>query len=94
VQPLYEKFVAIMGEGDEAKAKEFLTSHFNEFPKKVREEIMLGFFEEALQDRAKDDSALAEFESQSVKAAQTLERTKSALEKGAKLADLKGDIKG
>ena len=88
---LYDKFLEVMGRGDEAETRVFLVEHFEEFPEDVQNEIFVSFLEEGL-ERTREEMELVEgVQKDIIKNAQVLERVKRILEDKLKVKDLMGE---
>ena len=85
---LYHQFKEIVRTGTEEQARQFLLDHINEFPKEVKDGLVLAFFEDAVHDAAAQDSAVLEFKQQGIEAMTTLERAIRILDDKIKLIDL------
>lgn len=85
---LYDEFYAILQEGDEVQARQFLTAHFAEFPQNVQDDLLAAFFEEVMETSAEEAAAINSAAEDTVAATQTLQKAKRILDDKLKAAEL------
>jgi hypothetical protein len=88
---LRSELEAVINTGDEAKFRQFITDHMQEFPQEVQDEIIVALVEEALQQDSSAKIAAA-FRHRGLMALNILGKAKQELEKQKKLNEIKRSI--
>lgn len=78
--------------GDEPGARAFLAEHINEFPEEVRNEIVLTFFEEALENKAQEIEAIGEVQEAALKELESLDEDEKVLEDAQKATQIREEL--
>ena len=76
-----QEFTKILEKGNEGEAREFLAAHINEFPEKMRNQIIMDLFEEGLQKVGTADADTLAVQEEGLTALEKIEKTKKMLEK-------------
>lgn len=76
---LYKNLTGILMDKTESEVKEYINAHLSEFPESVREDIVLGFFEESLLTLVEGGKAVDDFRENGLKIAEDLIRQKGLL---------------
>jgi hypothetical protein len=90
---LRDEFMKIVQSGDEPKARKFLVDHFKEFPQATQDVITVAFLEEAVAKNNQGEELLADFRKKGLATLKALGQAGEELEKRAKLAEIKENIK-
>lgn len=89
---LYNQFLEIIEKGDEERARDFLITHFDEFPDDIKTNIVGAFFEEAVDKLYYALTAEQEYFSQILETKEALEKLKKILEDKRRELELKREI--
>lgn len=90
---LYEELQGLIAREDEAKVKDFLIEHFDEFPKEMQDKMIMLFFEESLDKiTGGQDQAVADFQKQGLAMVKELENMKKGVEDKIKALDIEESI--
>lgn len=89
---LYEEFREVLKENNEEKARDFLISHLEEFPKEAQEKIILAFFQEALEKAAEEANLLQDFQAKALNEIKEVEQVKRDLEDRLEIIKTKEEI--
>ena len=90
---LYAQFRDVMNKGTEEEARVFLLEHMNEFPKDLREKVVLALFEEGLHEAAANKAAVEEFQQEGIEIAHELEKGKRILDDRIRVLELEEKMK-
>jgi len=91
---LYNQFLEIIEKGNEEEARDFLISHFDEFPDDIKSSIVGVFFEEAVDKSYYALTAQIEYFRQILETKEVLEKLKRMLEDKRRELELKREIMG
>lgn len=89
---IYNELSIVLTEGPEEHARQFLTDRFGEFPKELQDTIVLGLFEEGLEEAAESTGRLAETQTEALEDATLLERVGRMVADRIKLKELEGKL--
>lgn len=90
---LKKQITAILATGDEAKFRQFIDDHMQEFPQSVQDDLILALVEEAVDKQADRQSSLDHFKKEALAALDILGNAKGEIEKQEKLREIKKSIK-
>ena len=89
---LYNDMYKVISEGDEASVKQYLTDHLNDFPEDFRNQIVMAFFEEALDNEVDSSTAVNEFKSKGLEFIREYAKAKAELEDINKTEEVKSQL--
>ena len=90
---LYEELLALMAQGKEEEAKEFLIEHFEEFPKGMQDKLIMLFFEESLDKiNSGQDQTIADFQKQGLTIMKELGGMKKGVEDKLKALEIEESL--
>ena len=82
-----------MENGTEAGARQFLTSHFSEFPEDMQGEILRGFLMEGVEQALHSDAVISEAREDASDLLMRMDRLRRMLEDKKKLLELEDKMK-
>ncbi len=89
---LYNEFARLVELGDEAKVRQFVVDHFQEFPEDIQGKLTLAFFEEALSNEAETTGSVSSIKDAGASALQDMVKIKGELEDKLKVINIKEDL--
>lgn len=89
---LYEEFRGVAQGGNEQKVKDFLITHFNDFPREVQNKIILAFFIEGIETAATDAQLLNDFQVKTLGDMKKIEQIKQELKDKLRLVEIQKKI--
>lgn len=78
----YGNLSALVAEGKEKEANEYLSHHLSRFPEDLKNEILGKMFFEAIVDEAREIETIADIQEEGVSTIKALEILKKEIEKG------------
>ena len=87
-EDLYNEFVALVDQGDEDKARQFLIDHVNEFPDETRKEIAYAFCVDAV----KNEAVISEIQKKGLEMMKEFDEAEAMLAEAAQVATLRESI--
>lgn len=89
---VFEELGKFTGEDAEEAARAWVLEHANEFPEKIRDEIIFQFSMDALLADAEARDAVASMKQQGAVAMDAIEKAKSELENEVRIVELKDQL--
>ena len=86
---VYKRLRALIEQGDETVARNFLIEHINEVPKEDRDDIIVSLVEEALSKSSSEERALADLRKQGFAIADDIQNAQTKVQDKLKILDLK-----
>jgi hypothetical protein len=89
---LYDIFLKIIENGNEQEVKDFLLAHLKEFREEDQKEIILAFFEDAVEKQGRRENDVAAFQKEGIALLEGLSNANKDLKRRDALLEIKEKI--